>query len=141
MMEPPSIRWGLSPPTASGKPSCIEGPTAPLKRAMASRTRTLTLIDDGRPMAVDAAMEGDAIAVSPDELGRTLGWELKAQGLCRGDACFPVRDRAALVRADGIDLRAFAQVLDLPFAADVEAGVAVLGASARDRANQLASME
>jgi len=104
-------------------------------------SRPLTLIDDGRSLTVDAVIEGDSISLSPDVLQRALGWELKPQGLCRGDACFPVRDRAALVRAHGVDLRAFARILDRPFAADAEAGITVLGASAGDRASQLASME
>jgi len=104
-------------------------------------SRPLTLIDDGRSLTVDAVIEGDSISLSPDALQRALGWELKPQGLCRGDACFPVRDRAALVREHGVDLGAFARILDRPFAADAEAGVAVLGASADDRASQLASME
>ena len=104
-------------------------------------SRTLTLIDDGRPLAVEAVVDGDSISLSPDALQHGLGWELKPQGLCRGDACFPVRDRAALVRAHGIELGAFARVLDRPFAADAEAGIAVLGASAGDRSKQLASME
>jgi len=104
-------------------------------------SRPLTLIDDGRSLTVDAVIEGDSISLSPHALQRALGWELKPQGLCRGDACFPVRDRAALVRAHGIDLRAFARILDRPFAADAEAGITVLGASAGDRASQLASTE
>jgi len=104
-------------------------------------SRTLTLFDDGRVVAVEAAVEGDSISISPDTLERALGWELKPQGLCRGDACFPVRDRAALLRAHGIDLGTFARLLDRPFAADAEAGVAVLGTPAADRASQIASME
>jgi hypothetical protein len=95
---------------------------------------------DGFPHS-DPDRRRPAVDRSPDAVQRTLGWELKPQGLCRGEACFPVRDRAALVRAHGIDLGALARVLDLPLAADVEAGVAVLGTSAGERANRLASME
>jgi len=109
------------------------------KRGMASRT--LTLIDDGRPLAVEAAVDGDAIRLSPGALEQALGWELKREGLCRGDTCVPVRDRAALVHDEGIDLAALARLLDRPLATEAEAGVAVLGASAGDRASRLASME
>jgi len=52
-----------------------------------------------------------------------------------------VRDRAALVHDEGIDLAALARLLDRPLATEAEAGVAVLGASAGDRASRLASME
>jgi hypothetical protein len=52
-----------------------------------------------------------------------------------------VRDLAALVHADGIDLEALAGLLDRPLAADAAAGIAVLGAPAEERAGRLASME
>ena len=104
-------------------------------------SRTLTLIDHGRPLTVEGVIAGDTICLSPDAVERTLGWELRPQGLCRGDTCVPVRDRAALLRAHGIDLGTLARLLDRPLAADVEAGVAVLGTSAGDRASRLASME
>ena len=103
--------------------------------------RTLTLIDDGQPVTIDAVVNGDSIRLSTGALEEALGWELKPEGLCRGDTCVPVRDRAALVHDEGIDLAALARVLDRPLAVEAEAGVAVLGASAGDRASQLASME
>ena len=62
------------------------------------------------------------------------GWELKPEGLCRGDVCVPVRDPDALVVDDAIDLRAFADVLRRPLVVDDEVDLAVLGASTIDRA-------
>ena len=100
---------------------------------------TLTLIDEIRPVTVDAVVHGDTIRLAPAVVEQTLGWALKPEGLCRGDTCIPVRDRAALVGGDGIDLATLARVLDRPLASD--AGVAVLGASADDRSRRLASME
>ncbi|TMA76905.1 MAG: hypothetical protein E6J77_22775 [Deltaproteobacteria bacterium] len=104
-------------------------------------SRTLTLIDDGQPVTIDAVVNGDSIRLSTGALEEALGWELKPEGLCRGDTCVPVRNRAALVRDEGIDLAALARLLDRPLATEAEAGVAVLGASAGDRASRLASME
>ncbi len=103
-------------------------------------SRTLTLIDDGRPRTVEAVVQGDAIHLSPAALEQALGWELKPQGLCRGETCVPVRDRAALVHEDGIDLGTLARLLDRPLAAEAAEGVAVLGACASDRAQRLAAM-
>src|SRR3989442_14003916 len=103
--------------------------------------RTLTLIEAGQPMTVDAAVHGDAIRVSTDALQQALGWELKPQGLCRADTCVPVRDRGALVHEDGIDLAALARLLDRPLALEADEGIAVLGASASERAHPPPSME
>jgi len=104
-------------------------------------SRTVTVIDESRPVEVEATVRGDAIRLAPEGLARALGWELKSQGLCRGDTCVPVRDRAALVRDDGIDIAALARLLDRPLAIEAADGVAVLGASAGDRAARLASLE
>jgi hypothetical protein len=102
---------------------------------------TITLIDEGRPVTIDATVAGDAIRLSPAALQRALGWKLEPEGLCRGDTCVPIRERAALVHEDGIDLAAFARLLDRPLAAEPSAEVAALGASAGDRAHRLAAMD
>jgi hypothetical protein len=104
-------------------------------------SRTVTVIDDGRPLTVEAIVDGDAIRLSPAALEKALGWELKPEGLCRAGTCVRVRDRAALVREDAIDLAALARLLDRPLAADGDEAVVVLGASAADRAHRLGSME
>ena len=104
-------------------------------------SRTLTLIDESRPATVDAVFRGDTIRLAPAAVERTLGWQLKPEGLCRGDTCVPVRDTAALLDGEGIDLRTLATLLDRPLALDADEGVAVLGASAADRSHRLASME
>jgi hypothetical protein len=103
--------------------------------------RRLTLIDEGREVALAATVRDHAVHILPGELASAVGWRLEAQGLCRGDVCVPVRDRAALETADGVDLAALARVLDRPLALDVDAGVAVLGASAADRGGRLATLE
>jgi len=102
---------------------------------------TVTVIYESRSVEVEATVRGDAIRLAPEGLARALGWELKPHGLCRGDTCVPVRDRAALVTDDGIDVAALARLLDRPLAIEAAEGVAVLGASAGDRAARLASLE
>jgi len=102
---------------------------------------TITLVEEGRPVPVEATVRGDAIRLPPAALEEVLGWELKPEGLCRAGTCVPVRDRGALVHEDGIDLGALARLLDRPLAVAADEGVAVLGASAADRAHRLGSME
>jgi hypothetical protein len=103
--------------------------------------RQMTLIDEGREVALAVTVQDDIVRVRPESLVSAIGWRLEAQGLCRGDVCVPVRDRAALESADGVDLEALSRVLDRPLALDVDAGVAVLGASADDRSGRLASLD
>jgi hypothetical protein len=74
------------------------------------------------------------------ELRENTGWELKPEGLCKGDVCVPVKGRAGVVIDDRIDLRAFAALIGQPLAIDDDAGVAVLGESAEARAAQRLSM-
>jgi hypothetical protein len=87
---------------------------------------SLTVLSDG-VREVQAAVDGDTVTVAESDLGAALGWELRAEGLCQGDVCVPVRDRAA-IGADGrLDLAAVADALDRPFSVDPASGVAAVG--------------
>lgn len=96
----------------------------------------VTLIDESRTIDVDASVDGDTIRVPAD----ALGWELKPEGLCRGEICIPVRDSTSLVGPGGLDLAGVARLLRRPLAVDVAERVAVLGAPAGERAARLASL-
>ena len=100
-----------------------------------------TLLAEGSAAQTVATVEGDAVRLEPALVSRTLGWELKPQGLCKDERCVPVRDRAPLQGPDGIDLRALAGALKLPLAIDVEEKIACLGSSADERGARLASLE
>ncbi len=86
-----------------------------------------TIIDNDRETSVHATIGSDRFAVSADELEAATGWTLKPEGLCRDAVCVPVRDRDSLVGADGVDLAAFAALLDRPLAVESAVGLAVLG--------------
>jgi hypothetical protein len=67
--------------------------------------------------------------VDTDTLARTTGWELKPEGLCRGEVCVPTHGHPE-VSVDGrVDLRVVASLLRRPLALDEETGDAVLGDS------------
>jgi hypothetical protein len=104
-------------------------------------TTALTLIDVTVPHEVQATLAGDAVRVPVGEIHRTLGWELKPEGLCREATCVPVRDRRHMVFGDTLDLAALAAALDRPLALDLAERTAVLGASAGARAAGLASTQ
>ena len=99
------------------------------------------LIDEGALKALDATLEGERVFIPAAALERATGWALKPEGLCRDAVCVPVRERAALVGAGGVNLAGFAAALGRPLALDVAEGAAVLGTAAADRGAALASLE
>lgn len=86
-----------------------------------------TLVDDDRAVTIRATTRGETLLVAAEDLSRATGWTVQPEGLCRGDVCVPVRDRAALITDDGIDLRVFGAVLGRPVALEPDAGFVVLG--------------
>ncbi len=102
---------------------------------------SFTVIESGRATAVPGQVAGQRVRITPDGLRQGLGWELKPQGLCRGEACVPIADPEGLADASGIDLQRFADALGRPLALDVEQRVAALGTAAAERARQLDSLE
>jgi hypothetical protein len=93
-----------------------------------------TIVTDDGDTTVEAIRAENTVRLGADDVARATGWELKPEGLCRGEVCVPVRDRGALVVDDVIDLRAFAELLRRPLVVDDDVDLAVLGASAVDRA-------
>ena len=85
----------------------------------------MLLIDDaGRPHELG----GDGGAVDAEDLRAATGWELKPEGLCRGEVCVPLlgRDVAAGGDGDRIDLVQWAAALQLALAVDEAEGVAAV---------------
>ena len=79
-------------------------------------------------MAKDVVLLPDGPSLNAAALEAHLGWELKDQGLCRGDECVLVPDRDALINGDQIDALGVAALLDRPAVLDEETGIAAIGA-------------
>ena len=103
-------------------------------------TQEFILLDEGKVCTVAATISGDNLYVAPAALRAALGWELKPEGLCKDDRCVPLRGEAGLVSDAGVDLAGLARVLGRALALDLDERVAYLGASAAERATQLASL-
>jgi hypothetical protein len=99
----------------------------------------VTIISD-QLHEVEAHRDGDTILLDPDKLTDAIGWELKAQGLCQGDVCVPVRDPGALRRGDRLDLAAVAEALGRQVVIDSGIGIAALGAAPDERRQALADL-
>jgi hypothetical protein len=80
----------------------------------------LTLLDE-HDVVVDADTDDGRVRVSPDDFTRATGWELKPEGLCRGEMCIPARGR---LDPAAIDLEIAAEVLHRAFVVSIDGGVA-----------------
>lgn len=110
----------------------------PSEKAGDSMT-TMAVITEAGAIEVDVAAgaTGSSVCVSVDAVRDALGWEVKPEGLCRGDVCVPAP--SALARdADGrVDLVAIADALQRPVLIDDETTAMVIGSSAADRRSAL----
>jgi len=102
---------------------------------------TFTLLDETRPIRVDAHVDQDGVRLAPATVRDALGWELKPEGLCRGERCVLVPPAAPLMRGGGVDLATLADLLGRPLAIDTAERAACLGGAADNRARQLRSLE
>src|SRR5688572_26108958 len=87
----------------------------------------IVVVDDGEARA-DGRRSGDRLLVASADLQSLLGWELKAEGLCRGDACVPARG----LDEDGcVDVAAAARALGRTVVVDPDEGYVALAGAAR----------
>jgi hypothetical protein len=90
---------------------------------------------------VEGRRDGERLLVPIGALEEATGWELKPEGLCQDAVCVPVRDPAGLVEGDHVDVAEVARRVGRVVAVDAEAGVAVIGASAIERASAMATLQ
>jgi hypothetical protein len=101
----------------------------------------LTIIEAGSAIDVDARVEGGRVLLSPEALHDALGWELHDGTLCNDTMCVPIPAGSSLASGGPLDLAEVAAVLGRPLALDPGERAAYLGASARERADALASLQ
>ena len=100
----------------------------------------LTIIDEN-VHTVSGTIDGDRLLVDPAGFHDALGWELKPEGLCRGDVCVPVADPAALTADGRLDVAAVAAALGRPVVVDAGAGIAAMGLATDERRRALDGLE
>jgi len=94
----------------------------------------VTIVDGPTVREVDGDATPTTVLLAPQALAAATGWDLRAEGLCRGDVCVPRRDGDGLLVDDQIDLAAFAGLLQRPIAYDAEAAIVVLADAPDDHA-------
>lgn len=84
-----------------------------------------SVIYQGKTVTVEEGGEADQLLIDPVDLPRVNGFELKPEGACFEDLCFPLTPKLT-VESKGktwFNLTAFADLLDQPYVADIEARV------------------
>ncbi len=100
----------------------------------------LTSASEATPSSARA--EGGSLWVRSDELLASTGWELKPEGMCRGEICVPLpADRAAsvVVERDGatwVDVAGFAGYIKQTSAHDDATGTWYFGPGPEERRGQ-----
>ena len=79
----------------------------------------------------------ESLEVSADDLAARTGWELKPEGLCKGDRCVPLRD-GERPTGDGrpvyLDVSAVSDLLGMALVHDEQHGLWALGPESGGRA-------
>lgn len=86
---------------------------------------------------IAAVADGDRLLIDPSALPDALGWEWKPEGLCRGNVCVPVRDRARLMIDGKLDVGAVATALGRPVVVDAAAAIAAVALPKESRREAL----
>jgi hypothetical protein len=101
----------------------------------------VTILTEEGTSTVEGVWSGDHVMVHRSEISAAIGWELKPQGLCRGDVCVPLVNVDEIERGGGYDLNAIAAVLQRPTIADPDAGILVVGVPGGERRRALTGKE
>ena len=100
---------------------------------------TVTVLNEGRETEFEAEA-GDALWLSKGQVARATGWELKPEGLCKGEVCVPLRGDD-LVSGDVVNLSAVWAYMGKPVSHSQAGDAWSLGESAADRNNAMLSLE
>jgi hypothetical protein len=113
-----------------------------------SKPAPATIIHDDQPLHFERAIaDSNAVWLDATELKQLAGWELKPEGICRGDLCVPIppgRESEFVSKRDGatwLNFSALADQMGKPWAGDAKNRVWYFGAEAADRGNALRTLE
>ena len=113
-----------------------------------SKPAPATIIHEERPLKFEAAIaDPNALWLETAELKRLTGWELKPEGICRGDLCVPIPPGASAnftsKRDDAtyLNFTALADLMGKPWAGAATHRVWYFGPEAAERGNALKSLQ
>ena len=99
--------------------------------------------DDEELNVAGATADGTALWLSPDVVEQATGWQMKAEGLCRGEICLPVPAARSdeFLRDDKINIAEFWRLMGRPVISDDGGDAWMLGQGAVARSAALESLE
>lgn len=81
-----------------------------------------TILVSGKTIKLAQSLVDGNLWVTPEDLTRINGFELKPQGACYQELCIPIKEDSNLLRQDAeqlwFNLTAFADLLEQPYVAD-----------------------
>ena len=101
----------------------------------------LFIKSDGTECVVNINSGFGAFSVEVSEFEGATGWELKAEGLCKGAICIPVRRLDDLRDGLNIDLVEFARLTNQNLVIDKDRRVVALGEHADARSELMSSLD
>jgi hypothetical protein len=103
------------------------------------------IFGDREPVKIAAVAEGDNLWIDRSDLEAISGWELKPEGICKGEVCVPIPPgRAKDFSRDGgrrFNLSALGTMLEQPLVHDDKHRVWYFGEAASTRRSTMASLD
>ena len=97
----------------------------PFEATQIHQEGSTTVLYQGKVVNLVETGSGNDLLISPEDLNRVNGFELKPEGACYKDMCIPMNDDL-LIKQNGrqwFNLSAFANLLGQSYVVDHEAGV------------------
>ena len=86
----------------------------------------ITVLSD-RTVVIEGSWVDGAPYLSAKDVEGVLGWELKTEGLCKGDACIPLSDNVHSNSQGAFNLSELADLVGRPSLTDEAAGIVAIG--------------
>jgi hypothetical protein len=102
-----------------------------------------TALYAGKVIEIERTLDSDSLWVTPEDLTRINGFELKPEGACFEALCIPLGSGSKLIKVEGdqqwFDLLGFADWLEQPYVADSENRVWSFGEVPAKRESMMAN--
>ena len=86
----------------------------------------ITVLSD-RPVVIEGSWVDGAPYLHNKDIEGILGWELKTEGLCKGNTCIPLGDNVNSDSEGAYNLRQLADLVGRPSLTDEAAGIVAIG--------------